>query len=46
MEIYLQEELDYTEQSIIAIAILLIIGSFTNVLLDDAAMAAKETVDM
>ena len=33
-------------KSIIAIAILLIIGSFTNVLLDDAAMAAKETVDM
>ena len=33
-------------KSIIVIAILLIIGSFTNVLLDDAAMAAKETVDM
>ena len=33
-------------KSIIIIAILLIIGSFTNVLLDDAAMAAKETVDM
>ena len=33
-------------KSIIAIAILLIIGSFANVLLDDAAMAAKETVDM
>jgi exosortase/archaeosortase family protein len=33
-------------KSIMIIAILLIIGSFTNVLLDDAAMAAKETVDM
>ena len=33
-------------KSIIILAILLIIGSFTNVLLDDAAMAAKETVDM
>ena len=33
-------------KSIVIVAILLIIGSFTNVLLDDAAMAAKETVDM
>lgn len=33
-------------KSIMVVAILLIIGSFTNVLLDDAAMAAKETVDM
>ena len=33
-------------KSIMILAILLIIGSFTNVLLDDAAMAAKETVDM
>ena len=33
-------------KSILIVAILLIIGSFTNVLLDDAAMAAKETVDM
>jgi len=33
-------------KSIIAIAILLIIGAFTNVLLDESAMAAKETVDM
>lgn len=33
-------------KSIIAIGVLLIISSFTNVLLDDAAMAAKETVDM
>ena len=33
-------------KSILILGILLIIGSFTNVLLDDAAMAAKETVDM
>ena len=33
-------------KSIVIVAILLIVGSFTNVLLDDAAMAAKETVDM
>ena len=33
-------------KSVIVIAFLLIIGAFTNVLLDDAAMAAKETVDM
>ena len=33
-------------KSVMIIAILLIVGSFTNVLLDDAAMAAKETVDM
>jgi len=33
-------------KSILAIAILLIIGAFTNVLLDESAMAAKETVDM
>ena len=33
-------------KSVLAIAILLIIGAFTNVLLDESAMAAKETVDM
>ena len=33
-------------KSVIVIAFLLIIGAFTNVLLDDAAMAAKETVDL
>ena len=33
-------------KSILAIAILLIIGAFANVLLDESAMAAKETVDM
>ena len=33
-------------KSVIVIAFLLIIGAFTNVLLDDAAMAAKKTVDM
>ena len=33
-------------KAVLAISLLLIISSFTNVLLDDAAMAAKETVDM
>ena len=33
-------------KSIMVVAVILIIGSFTNVLLDDSAMAAKETVDM
>ena len=33
-------------KAVLAISLLLIISAFTNVLLDDAAMAAKETVDM
>ena len=34
------------QKSVLAISILLIIGAFANVWLDDAAMEAKETVDM
>ena len=33
-------------KAVLAISLLLVISAFTNVLLDDAAMAAKETVDM